>query len=96
LRQSFEYLVAVLGSLGQLPLMKRDPAMADADVTPDYCLQELCILGDTDSVTEQLRALHDDTGGFGTLLMIAHDWDDPNKWRASMRRLAQDVVPRLP
>ncbi|MFP6641973.1 MAG: LLM class flavin-dependent oxidoreductase [Candidatus Latescibacterota bacterium] len=96
LRQSFEYLVAVLGSLGQLPLMKRDPAMADADVTPDYCLQELCILGDTDSVTEQLRALHDDTGGFGTLLMIAHDWDDPDKWRASMRRLAQDVVPRLP
>ncbi len=95
-RQSFEYLVQVLGSLGQLGLMKRDPNMADADVTPDYCLEELCIVGDADSVTEQLHALHGETGGFGTLLMIAHDWDDADKWRASMARLANEVVPRLP
>jgi alkanesulfonate monooxygenase SsuD/methylene tetrahydromethanopterin reductase-like flavin-dependent oxidoreductase (luciferase family) len=96
LRQSFEYLVEVLGSLGQLGLMKTDPTMADAAVTPDYCLRELCILGDTESVTEQLRCLHDEMGGFGTLLAIAHDWDDTDKWQASMRRLATDVVPRLP
>lgn len=96
LRQSFEYLVEVLGSLGQLELMKSDSTMADSEVTPDYCLRELCILGDTESVTEQLRALHDDLGGFGTLLSIAHDWDDAARWRASMTRLARDVVPRLP
>lgn len=96
LRQSFEYLVEVLGSLGQLALMKSDPAMADDEVTPDYCLQELCILGDADSVTEQLRGLYDELGGFGTLLSIAHDWDDADRWRASMTRLARDVVPRLP
>lgn len=96
LRQSFEYLVQVLGSLGQLSLMKRDPALPDAAVTPDYCLRELCIVGDAAGVTEQLRALHDELGGFGTLLMIAHDWDDKPKWLASMARLARQVVPKLP
>jgi len=96
LRQSFEYLIAVLGSVGQLGLMKTEPTMADADVTPEYCLRELCILGDTDSVTEQLQSLYDDMGGFGTLLAIAQDWDNADKWRASMRRLANDVLPRLP
>jgi alkanesulfonate monooxygenase SsuD/methylene tetrahydromethanopterin reductase-like flavin-dependent oxidoreductase (luciferase family) len=95
LRCAFAYLVEVLGSLGQLPLMKRDPAMADEEVTPEYCLDELCLLGDAASVTEQLRALQEATGGFGTLLQIAHDWDDAKKWQSSMQRLARDVVPRL-
>ena len=29
-------------------------------------------------------------------MMIAHDWDHEAVWRASMERLARDVVPRLP
>ena len=96
MRRSFEYLIAVLTSVGQLPLMKRDETMPDEEVTGDYCLRELAIIGDTAEVTERLRALHDDTGGFGTLMMIAHDWDREAVWRASMERLARDVVPRLP
>jgi alkanesulfonate monooxygenase SsuD/methylene tetrahydromethanopterin reductase-like flavin-dependent oxidoreductase (luciferase family) len=94
--RSFEYLIAVLTSVGQLPLMKRDPEMPDEAVTPEYCLQELAIVGDAANVTERLQALYDDAGGFGTLMMIAHDWDDEGVWRASMERLARDVVPRLP
>ncbi len=96
MHRSFEYLIAVLTSVGQLPLMKRDPEMPDEEVTADYCLRELAIIGDTAEVTERLRALYDDTGGFGTLMMIAHDWDHEAVWRASMERLARDVVPRLP
>jgi limonene 1,2-monooxygenase len=70
--------------------------MPDEAVTPEYCLQELAIVGDAANVTERLQALYDDAGGFGTLMMIAHDWDDEGVWRASMERLARDVVPRLP
>ncbi len=96
LRDAFEYLVTILGSLGQLQLMKCDPDMADEAVTADYCLKELCIIGDQETVTERLRALHEEVGGFGTLLMVAHDWDNEAKWRASTQRLATQVVPRLP
>ena len=96
LRDAFAYLVKILGSLGQLQLMKSDPDMPDEAVTADYCLKELCIICDRQTVTDRLHALHDEVGGFGTLLMIAHDWDDEAKWRASMRTLATDIVPKLP
>ena len=39
---------------------------------------------------------HDDVGGFGTLLALAHDWDDEERWRRSYELLAREVVPALP
>ena len=32
---------------------------------------------------------------FGVLLMIAHDWDDPARWKRSMELLAKEVMPRV-
>jgi alkanesulfonate monooxygenase SsuD/methylene tetrahydromethanopterin reductase-like flavin-dependent oxidoreductase (luciferase family) len=93
--RGFEYIITVLKSVNNLQLMKRDPRMADADVTPEYVMRELCIIGDVDACIRQLRALHDHTGGFGTLLMLAHDWDDKAKWLRSMERLAREVVPAV-
>lgn len=93
--RGFEYLITVLKSVNNLQLMKRDPRMADADVTPEYVMRELCIIGDVDSCIQQLRALRDQTGGFGTLLMLAHDWDDKATWLRSMERLALDVLPAV-
>jgi alkanesulfonate monooxygenase SsuD/methylene tetrahydromethanopterin reductase-like flavin-dependent oxidoreductase (luciferase family) len=95
LLRGFEYIIAVLKSVNNLQLMKRDPHMADADVTPDYVLRELCIIGDSESCARQLRALRETTGDFGTLLMLAHDWDDKARWLASMQRLAQEVLPAV-
>ena len=51
---------------------------------------------DSEHVTQELLKLWDRTGGFGTLLMIAHDWDDKEKWVRSMERLAHEVLPALP
>jgi limonene 1,2-monooxygenase len=44
----------------------------------------------------QLQQLWQQIGGFGTLLMIAHDWDDKAQWVQSMERLARDLIPALP
>ncbi len=41
-------------------------------------------------------ALWEETGGFGTLLMITHDWDDKQKWVRCMELLTQEVMPVLP
>jgi limonene 1,2-monooxygenase len=65
-------------------------------VTPEYILRHLCIIGDVDTCIRRLHDLWDITGGFGTLLMIAHDWDDKEKWLRSTRLLSQEVVPALP
>jgi limonene 1,2-monooxygenase len=79
-----------------LSLAKSDPDMPDDQVTPDYMLENLCIIGTPEECVRQLHQVYDQTGGFGTLLMIAHDWDDKAKWLRSMELLATSVLPELP
>ncbi len=94
--RAFDYLITLLTGAKMLWITKRDPDMPDSDVTPDYIIKELCIFGDVATCTERLQALWDETGGFGTLLMITHDWDKRELWEKSMDRLAQEVAPVLP
>ncbi|HIG54186.1 MAG TPA: LLM class flavin-dependent oxidoreductase [Candidatus Handelsmanbacteria bacterium] len=94
--RAFEYLIAVLSGAQMLHIMKHDESVADAEVTPEYLIRNLCIIGDTKSCVQQLEALWQTTGGFDTLLMIAHDWDDRPLWERSMALLANEVVPKLP
>lgn len=58
-------------------------------------LEDQVIAGDADTVLDKLIAYREEVGPFGTLLMTGHDWDDKDLWRGSMRRLAEDVMPRL-
>jgi alkanesulfonate monooxygenase SsuD/methylene tetrahydromethanopterin reductase-like flavin-dependent oxidoreductase (luciferase family) len=94
--RSYKYFEVLLKSSNMINITKHDPNVPDAEVTPDYLLKHLCIVGDVNECVRQLRALHDTVGGFGTLLMIAHDWDDKTKWKRSMDLLAKEVVPALP
>ena len=55
-------------------VFKHDPEMPDEDVTLEYILSKLCIIGTKDECIRRLQELYEETGGFGTLLMIAHDW----------------------
>jgi alkanesulfonate monooxygenase SsuD/methylene tetrahydromethanopterin reductase-like flavin-dependent oxidoreductase (luciferase family) len=94
--RSFAYLIDVLQASNMLSLVKHDPAVPDVDVTPEYMLNHLCIIGDAAECIRQLNGLWEQTGGFGTLLMIAHDWDDKERWRYSTECLAREVIPALP
>ena len=94
--RAFEYLIAVLGGAQMLHIMKHDEKVADAEVTPEYLIRNLCIIGNVNSCVDQLEGLWDTTGGFDTLLMIAHDWDDRPLWERSLDLLANEVVPKLP
>lgn len=93
--RSFDYLIKLIGP-GRLDNLKRDPAMPDAEVTVEYCIKELAIVGDVDECTRRLREVWDVTGGFGTFLMIAHDWDDRTRWTRSIELLKNEVMPALP
>lgn len=94
--RSFEYLCALMKSANMLHLVKHDLQVPDEEINPEYMLNHLCIVGDPDECIRQLRGLWDQTGGFGTLLMIAHDWDDKAKWIRSMELLVKSVLPALP
>lgn len=78
-----------------LHMVKPDLEMPDEAVTVDAVKRGMIIAGSPRRVLDQLVALRDEIGHFGTLLIAAHDWDDPALWKRSMELLAHEVMPRL-
>ncbi len=78
-----------------LVMLKPDPGMPDDAATIDVITRSQVIAGSPSRVLDQLVALRDETGHFGTLLVTGHDWDRPDLWRRSMALLARDVMPRF-
>lgn len=96
LGRSYEYMLKLIAMTNMTSLVKTDPSTPDSDITPEYMLKNHCIIGDSKTCIRRIEELWETTGGFGTLLMIAHDWDDRAKWLKSMDSLTNDVAPKLP
>ena len=90
-----EYFIPLMSHLNSLDLFKGDREMPDEAVTPEYLVDNVWIVGSVDDVTEQLRQLYRDVGGFGVLLAMGHEWQPEDKWISSMTRLSQEVMPRM-
>jgi alkanesulfonate monooxygenase SsuD/methylene tetrahydromethanopterin reductase-like flavin-dependent oxidoreductase (luciferase family) len=76
-------------------MLKPDLEVPDEDITMDTIKRALIIAGSPRRVLDQLVALREETGHFGTLLMGGHDWDQPKLWQRSMELLANDVMPKF-
>lgn len=95
-RMMNEYFLPLLGNFQFTALLKHDPSVPDADVTPDYLVDHGWLVGSVDTVTEKLEKMYDDLGGFGTLLLFGFDYaEDPEPWRYSMELLQKQVMPRV-
>jgi limonene 1,2-monooxygenase len=53
------------------------------------------VIGTPDDAIAQVERLMKQTGGFGTLLLLAHDWATPENTRRSYALLARHVVPHF-
>jgi alkanesulfonate monooxygenase SsuD/methylene tetrahydromethanopterin reductase-like flavin-dependent oxidoreductase (luciferase family) len=96
LKRDFEqYFLRILPRSNMMSLLKVDPDMPDSDVTPEYLMDNIWIVGSPDEVTDKLRRLHRDVGGFGVLLAMGHEWQPRERWVNSMTLLAKEVIPRL-
>ena len=96
LGRDFEgYFLRLLARAKMLDLLKSDPDMLDSDVTIEYLVDNIWIVGSPDDVEEKLRRLYSDVGGFGTLLAMGHEWQPREKWANSMALLCNEVMPRL-
>lgn len=80
---------------GAVGVFKPDPAMADEDVTLDMVCEKLVIHGSPRRVADQIMALKEQVGEFGTLLYAGMDWADRDLARRSMILLAEKVLPLL-
>lgn len=74
---------------------KRDPAMPDEALDVDYMMEHLWIVGDPQQCADQIRQLYEDVGGFGTLLAISQDPDDPSQSFRCLQLLKEEVGPRI-
>jgi alkanesulfonate monooxygenase SsuD/methylene tetrahydromethanopterin reductase-like flavin-dependent oxidoreductase (luciferase family) len=79
----------------QMTSTKLDPAMPDEAVTVDYLMDNVWLVGDPSEVAEQIQQLHEESGGFGTLLVITTDSDDAGWDHESLRLLMERVAPRV-
>lgn len=96
LTRDFEqYFFRLLRRMNMLSLFKVDPTMPDAEVTPEYLVDNIWVVGSPDEVASKLRQLYHDVGGFGVLLAMAHEWQPRDKWERSMTLLAREVMPKL-
>lgn len=90
-----DYFLRMNTKNGQLAQFKASDEVPTSDVTLDYLLRNICLIGSPDDVARQIRELYHYVGGFGTLLMIGHDWDEPRRWQNALRLLATEVMPQL-
>jgi len=69
--------------------------MTDEEVTIDYMMKNLWIVGSPEDVTSQIKELYDYVGGFGILLVMGHEWKPLDKWQKSLKLLKEEVIPNI-
>ena len=69
--------------------------MPDRDVTLEYLVENIWIVGSADEVEEKIRQLYADVGGFGVLVTIGHEWNPKELWKNSHEVLSKEIIPRL-
>lgn len=65
----------------------------DADV--DSLLEKVVIMGSVNKVTDEILALGEEVGEFGTLLYLDLAWSDRDLARSSMKKMAEQVMPAV-
>jgi alkanesulfonate monooxygenase SsuD/methylene tetrahydromethanopterin reductase-like flavin-dependent oxidoreductase (luciferase family) len=95
LGQCYQYIGRLLDKGLGRGLYKRDPAMSNADCDLDYLMAEQIIAGDVNEVLRRLLELIDETGPFGTLVLMGYDWDDKASWLHSMELFSKELMPAL-
>lgn len=83
-----------LGS-GLIQATKIDPKMGDEELTVEYMMEKIWIVGDPEECAQRIRQLYEEVGGFGHLLCITQDPDE-HQWELDcLRLIAEEVAPRV-
>ena len=92
-----EYLLPVYHAFGIFEGLLERTGKTKADVDGNFLADHMWIVGSPETVQEKLQAWCDELGGaFGTLMIYSYDYiDNPRPWEESMRRLAQEITPKI-
>ena len=91
----YNQLLTKLKKAGRHEVFKPERNFPDDKLSLEFILDELVICGDVSSVIDQILALEEVTGRFGTLLYAGKDWTDKKLGRRSMELMAEKVMPAV-
>lgn len=94
-RYYYSQLLTKMKKHGRTNLFKADQEMPDDAVTLDGVLDDCVIYGTPSKVADDILALREDIGDFGTLLYAGKDWADVELGRNSMILLAEKTLPMI-
>jgi hypothetical protein len=80
--------------------LERDFELVDLSGTLEqrceqYVASGYAVIGDPDDATTRIEQLRSQSGGFGPLLLLAHNWADWVETRRSYELVARYVMPRF-
>lgn len=88
------YLLPMLKEWGMLGACKHDQSVPDSDVTVEYLVDKVWIVGSPKTVIEKLGAMRRKVGEFGCLLQVVYDHlEEFEAYRYSLSVLAGEVRP---
>lgn len=57
--------------------------------------RQVAIIGTPDDAVARIREMVEESGGFGTYVLLGHEWARPEATRNSLKLFADEVIPRL-
>jgi limonene 1,2-monooxygenase len=84
------------GAAGFVPLGNQTgPAPTPRQFVEDYAAKGSCCIGTPDDAIGYIQDMLDRSGGFGTFLMLGHDWAPPQATFHSYELFAREVIPHF-
>jgi limonene 1,2-monooxygenase len=83
------------GGAGFVPLANTvsDAPKSKREFVEEYAASGNVVIGTPDDAIAYIEGLLEQSGGFGTFLLLGHDWADPDATMRSFRLFAREVVP---
>lgn len=93
-----KYLIPIYKRFGIFEgyLADSGTGITSSEVDMDFLAEHVWLCGSPETVIRKLERTVERAGEFGSICMNTHDHvDDPEPWIESMRRLAQEVAPKV-
>lgn len=90
------YLIPIWRRFGMMDGFAKDNGVDSLDIDLEFLVDKVFVVGSPDTVVDKLNHLFEQTGGWGTLQVEAHDYfDDPSPWFKSLELISKEVAPRV-
>ena len=85
------------GGAGFVPLAQDvgEEPKTRREFVEQYAESDSVVIGTPDEAIAYIEGLLEQSGGFGTFLMLGHDWASPERTKESYRLFARHVIPHF-